>query len=284
MRPKYLFSVLALITLTVWGAVLAYPDKKLHLIACDVGQGDAILAVYGSLQVLTDGGPGNKVLECLSKYMPFWDREVELVILTHPQTDHFTGLIEVFRRYKVDTFLVSEVDSSARSYEVLEKAVGSSPTKVVHPKEGMVIRLGLIQIDILHPSESFLEQKSSDLNDYSTIYELEFGDFEALFTGDISPKIIGELLAKNLIGPVDYIKIPHHGSRNGTTFGLLEASVPKLAAISVGKDNSYGHPHPEVLKMLNDLGIQTIRTDKVGDIEIETDGRGFKLLSPLVQD
>jgi len=280
MRLKYLFSVLALITLTIWGTVLAYPDKKLHIIACDVGQGDAILAVYGNFQILTDGGPDNKVLECLSKHMPFWDREVELVILTHPQTDHFTGLIEVFKRYKVDTFLVSEVKSSAQSYEVLKKAVGSTPARVVQPKEGMVIRLGLIQIDILHPSESFLQQGSRDLNDYSTVYKLKFGDFEALFTGDISPRIIGELLAKNAIGPVDYIKIPHHGSRNGTTLGLLEATVPKLAVISVGRKNSYGHPHSEVLKMLKDLGIEVRRTDEMGDVEIESDGKGFKLLNP----
>jgi len=263
---------------------LAYPDKKLHIIACDVGQGDAILATYGNLQILTDGGPDNKVLECLSKYMPFWDREVELVILTHPQADHFTGLIEVFRRYKVDTFLVSKLNSSARSYEVLEKAVGSNQSRVVNPKEGMVIRLGLIQIEILHPSESILEQKSLDLNDYSTVYNLKFGDFEALFTGDIGPKIIEEILAKNSIELVDYIKIPHHGSRNGTALELLKASMPKLAVISVGKDNSYGHPHQEVLKMLKDLGIQIKRTDEMGDVEIETDGRGFKLLSPLVQD
>lgn len=280
MRPKYLFPVLALITLTVWGAVLAYPDKKLHIIACDVGQGDAILATYGDLQVLTDGGPDNKVLECLSRHLPFWDREVELVILTHPQADHFTGLIEVFRRYKVDSFLVSEAHSSAQSYEVLEKAVGSNQSRVVHPKEGMVIRLGLIQIDILHPSESILEKESLDLNDISTTYKLKFRDFEALFTGDIGPKIIEELLTKNLIDSVDYIKIPHHGSRNGTTLGLLETSMPKLAVISVGKGNSYGHPHQEVLEMLNALGIQIKRTDEVGDVEIETDGEGFILLSP----
>ena len=92
-RFKYLFFFLLLITALVWITVITYSNQNLKLIACDVGQGDAILAIYGKTQILIDGGPNNKILDCLSRYMPFWDREIEIVILTHPQADHYTGLI-----------------------------------------------------------------------------------------------------------------------------------------------------------------------------------------------
>ena len=274
---KYLFGILALVALSLWLALFASPDKNLRLIACDVGQGDAILAIYGKFQILTDGGPNNSVLTCLEKYMPFWDREIELVVLTHPQLDHYGGLIEVFSRYKVGTFLTNDFSPSTQGLKALENAVGGGGTRIVKPAVGIRLRLGMIYLDILHPSDGVI---SKEPNDISIVTVLRFGEFEALLTGDIGPKIIEKLLTENLIGPVDYIKIPHHGSRNGTALSLLEASVPKLAVISVGKGNSYGHPHPEVLRMLNGLGIPIRRTDEVGDVEIETDGQGFNLLSP----
>jgi len=274
---KYLLGFLFLASVSVWLAAFSSEDRNLHLIACDVGQGDAILAVYGDIQILTDGGPGNSVLTCLQKYMPIWDREIELVILTHPQLDHYGGLVEVFSRYQVGTFLTNDFNPSTQGLKALENAVGGSGARVVKPAAGTRLRLGMIYLDILHPPDGL---NSTKINDYSIVTILSFADFEALLTGDIGPKVIEKLLAENLINPVDYIKIPHHGSRNGTTLGLLEASMPGLAVISVGKGNSYGHPHQEVLKMLDDLGIQVRRTDEVGDVEIETDGRGFKLLSP----
>lgn len=274
-RLKYTFFFLVLVTATVWLAVFSYPEKDLKIIACDVGQGDAILTIYGNLQILTDGGGNNKVLDCLARYSPFWDREIELVVLTHPEEDHFSGLVEVFRRYKVDNFLVNKVESSTSSYGVLKKAVGSSRSRVINPHEGMVIRFGLIQMDILHPSGIFSPGKSASPNVYSIVYELKFKDFEALFSGDIAPKNIEELLGKGLISRVDYIKIPHHGSRNGITPELLEATNPSLAVISVGKNNLYGHPHEEVLEMLMEKGIKILRTDEMGDVRIETDGKNI---------
>ena len=267
---KYLFGVLALVALSLWLALLASPDKNLRLIACDVGQGDAILAISGKFQILTDGGPDNSVLTCLEKYLPFWDREIELVILTHPQLDHYRGLIEVFNRYKVDTFLTNDFSPSTQGLKALENAVGGGGARVVRPAVGTRLRLGMIYLDILHPAKGII---SKEPNDISIVTVLRFGEFEALLTGDIGPKIIEKLLTENLIEPVDYIKIPHHGSRNGTTLELLEKSMPKLAVISVGKGNSYGHPHQEVLKMLESYGLRIFRTDKDGDVEVVTDGK-----------
>jgi len=292
---RYILGFLALVAATVWLGVLAFPDPKLHLIACDVGQGDAILASYGTNQVLIDGGPGNRVLDCLARHLPFWDREIELVILTHPQTDHFNGLIEVFRRYHVGAFLATPIDSSTQGYQVLKSTVGGSGIKVINPTRGMVIRLGMIYLEIVHPSTEFLGENfnnnatieqsnnrdilgaytsSRDPNDFSIVAILRLEEFEALLTGDIGPEV-ADIIAEELVvsdsRTIEYIKIPHHGSKNGLTSELLVASKPEIAVISVGK-NPWGHPHQEVLKLLKDEGIKTLRTDEMGDIEIITDG------------
>lgn len=123
---KYIFGFLALILVTLWLAVLASPGQNLKIIACDVGQGDAILAISGSDQVLIDGGPGKAVLNCLNKNMPFWDRKVEGVVLTHPQKDHYGGFTDVFKNYEVELFIANALDSSSSGYQVLKDQVGCS--------------------------------------------------------------------------------------------------------------------------------------------------------------
>jgi competence protein ComEC len=96
--------ILTLIAASVWMAVLVFPDRNLHLVTCGVGQGNASVIFYGKTQTLIDGGPNSRVLDCLNKDIPFWDREIEVVMLSHPRTDHFTGPTDVFQRYKVDYF------------------------------------------------------------------------------------------------------------------------------------------------------------------------------------
>lgn len=275
---------------TVWLAVIVSPDSKLHLITCDVGQGDAILATYRKTQILIDGGPDRSVLICLSEHMPFWDREIEVVILTHPEADHFTGLIEVFKRYRVKTLVATPLDASSQGYQVLKNIVGGSGTRVVNPTSGMVIRLGLLYLDIVYPANknlgltnpfinndvlgAFSSNQSS--NDFSIVANLRLGEFDALLTGDIGPKVINDVLATGKIRDIDYIKIPHHGSKNGLTKELLEASVPEIAVISVGK-NPWGHPHKEVLELLERYGLDVYRTDQHGNIEVVTDGKKWWL-------
>lgn len=233
------------------------------------------------------------MIDCLSRHLPFDDREIELVILSHPQIDHYGGPIEVFRRYRVDTFLASSLDSGTESYRVLEKAVGGSGAKVVNPDIAMVLRLGKLYLDIVHPSEAFLRTNAvfignnvtrdalgayasnKDANDFSIVAKLSLGDFSALLTGDISPESGQYLLSQNIIQPAEYIKIPHHGSRNGLTQAFLDAVEPKVAVISVGKDNQYGLPNQEVLEMLAQKGVKTYRTDEAGDTEIVSDGKRF---------
>lgn len=261
------------------------PDNYLHIIACDVGQGDAVLVTYKKIQILTDGGPNNKVIDCLSRYTPFWDREINLVVSTHPDADHSTGLVEVVKRYKVKNILINPIDSGTQTIRVLEKMVGSKGVGVLTPHEGQSIGVDLIHLDIFNPSvyqTSQLSEKAvqSDLNfynpieatnEYSITYKLSFKDFSGLFTGDFGPEVSERLSTENKIGQVNYIKVPHHGSKNGITESLIKNLMPKVGIISVGK-NSYGHPSIDVVEMLERYKVKIYRTDIDGDVELVTDG------------
>ena len=296
---KIIISLLSLIAALVWIAYFTYPQPKLKIIACDVGQGDAILAVYGETQILFDGGPNNRVLDCLSRYMPFWDREIEAVVLSHPQKDHFMGLIEVFKRYNVDLFLANSIDSSSKEYGALKKAVGGNGARVINPISAMTLGNSTIHLDIVFPTREFLASNmkekesdnyinqgsssvlgasttSRDPNDFSVMVILRYSDFDALFTGDIGPAAIGNVLATSRVNDVDYLKVPHHGSKNGLTQNLLNVSKPEVAVISVGK-NQWGHPHKVVLDMLEKAHVKVFRTDKMGDVEIDSDGKRWWL-------
>ena len=267
-----IIGFLTLITITVWLAVFSI-DTKLHVIACNVGQGDAILIQRINTQILIDSGPNDSVLNCLGKYMPFWDRTIELAILTHPDKDHSGGYLDVFKHYKIKDFLTNDLNNklfSSQYIELLEKEVGGSGTEVIYPQTGMGIRVGLIYLDILHPDRTFGDSKT---NNYSIVNLLKFGNFKAIFTGDIEDLISDEVATNSKIQTVDYIKVPHHGSKNGLSEKLLQAIKPKVAVISVGRKNSYGHPHREVLEILEKYDVNIKRTDEMGDVEIISDGQ-----------
>ncbi len=250
---------------------LSLPDNKLHIVTCDVGQGDAILIFQNNNQILIDGGPDNSVLNCLGKYMPFYDRTIELVILTHSDADHSTGLIEVVRRYNIDLYLRNNLNTDTQVYRLLEKEVGSRGIRTIEPSIGQRLRLGLIYLDTLWPNgETF-----KNTNDYSIITRLEYSSFKAIFTGDLEESLTDKVRAQSQLGVVDYIKVSHHGSRNGITNKLLDVLRPKVAVISAGKKNRYGHPHQETLDLLKMNNIKVLRTDELGDIEITTDGKTY---------
>lgn len=285
---KYIYGILILVLLLVTIALFQLPDNNLHIIACDVGQGDAILTVYKDIQILTDGGPDNSVLNCLGRHLPFWDRTIELVISTHPDADHSTGLVEVLNRYKVDKILVNPIDSGTQTIKALQKVVGKGGIGVMSLVGGTKLRLGLIYLDMVNPSLSqisSLVEKVEDsplhffkpidaTNEYSISYVLHYGKFSGLFTGDIGSATsdrLAEQFALSGVEGVNYIKIPHHGSKNGLTENLLKSLVPKVAVISVGK-NSYGHPTQQVLDMLVKYNVKILRTDEMGDVDFVTDG------------
>lgn len=270
---KVILGTLVLFVAVVWLSILQTPDNNVHIVACDVGQGDGILIYKGQTQIIIDGGPNNKIQQCLSKYMPFWDRKIEIVILTHPQSDHFFGLTEVFNRYYIEHYFSLSLEADGEEYKKLTEAIEAENTNIHTQKIGTTLRSSGITLDYLWPPAETVEAKSfgDDPNLYSAVFYLHYGYFDALFTGDTVPEVSDEILGLGQIRDIEYLKVPHHGSRNGLAQELLDALTPEIAVISSG--GRYGHPHQEILDMLSAKNVKTLRTDQLGDIEVITDGK-----------
>ncbi len=270
------------------------PDTFLHIISCDVGQGDASLIVYQDVQVLIDAGkPASGVEECLSRHIPFWDKQLELIVITHPQLDHFGGFIDIFSSYDVETVLTSRLDGSTQEYQVLRDVMSAYQPRLIHTETTTQLRYGLMYLDIVWPTEKYVRdhsrmkerdisgntvevwETSEDLNNFSIVLSLRLGEFDGLFTGDIGPDVSSLIINTKQLRDVEYIKVPHHGSKNGLTKELLDVTNPEVAVISSGKGNSFGHPHKEVIELLHEAEVRTYRTDTEGDVELITDGKQF---------
>lgn len=275
---NHLLIYFALIFLGL-GLLLIFQLKdlgKFRLIACDVGQGDGLLLITptGS-QIVVDGGPGRKILDCLSSHMPFWDRKVEMIVSTHPQQDHMEGLVAILGSYKVDTIITTGVVNKTQLFAAWKEALAKSGAKIYAPKAGDRLAADKLDFDVLWPPADKLRQwqaeAPADLNDTSIVMRVEYGDFCVYLTGDL-PK---EFLQKIIDRDCDVLKVVHHGSRTGTNQEVVELIRPKLAIIQVGAKNPYGHPHQEVLDLLEANGVKVLRNDADGEVEIESEGRGF---------
>jgi len=274
-RTKIVLISFVLIIGLIWIAIFSLPDNQLHLVFCDVGQGDAILIYQGSTQILIDGGPNQSVLNCLSNHMPFWDREIEIIVATHPEADHITGLINVIERYSVKQFVVTSLGKDTGVYQEFQKAVLVENSNIYFPKTGDKINLSSLELAVLWPQsqEKVLGATTAEkeVNDTSIVLQLSFGNSCALFTGDISSKV-ESLLNKD--SPCQVLKVAHHGSKYSTSEEFLNQVEPELAVISVGK-NRFGHPTGEVLERLSNKAIKLLRTDEEGEIEVVSDGKNW---------
>jgi competence protein ComEC len=270
----------AMLAILAWIAVFSLPDGRLHMIFLDVGQGDAIfIQTPSGRQILIDGGPTpSAVLDRLGQHMPFWDRSLDLVILTHPDIDHLAGLIPVLERYQVGQILESAAGGERNPYYAQWQAlVSEKGVSVQQAIAGMVVELrdGVI-IEVLNPPPGAQSDREGD-NDLSIAVRLTMGQASFLLTGDTEAKGEGWMLASRRPVHSAVLKVSHHGSGNATTTPFLEVVRPQLAVISVGAGNRFGHPAPEVLERLEKAGVQVLRTDQQGTIEITTDGEGLWL-------
>lgn len=267
--------VLAAGNFFVWHSILFVGEaKNLELYFLDVGQGDSELISFpGDVQILIDGGPNTKVLESLSKALPPQDRYIDLLVVSHPQLDHFGGLINVLKNYRVGAVIENGRKGTSGAYIEFEKALQKNGAKRVVLREGDVIHYQDATLKILSPSSRDL--KSKELNDTVLVMMLEKNGLRALYTGDIGQNIEDELIQKYDIS-ADILKVGHHGSKFSSSLEFLKAVNPKISAIEVGK-NTYGHPTPATLGRLADIGTQIFRTDKNGTVKIIFDGGSLKI-------
>ena len=274
----FVVLILALLGFSLY-QYIRFNDGKLHLIFCNVGQGDGIfIRTPKGLDFIVDSGPDDSILSCLSRHMPFWDRTIELAFLTHPHADHITGFISIFKRYKVLNFATEDLSNDTSLYKELSSELQSMnlKTRSLYLEDSFSISDGT-KIKVVGPSKEFLERTSPNgkIGESKEFGSLEllltFGSFNALLTGDFQVDELNE--AQHLFSKIDVFQTPHHGSKYGIDSQFLSTISPKLAVISVGK-NKYGHPSTEVLKILNDLAIKFLRTDRNGDVEIIADKNG----------
>lgn len=274
----FLIGFLIVGNILAWQATFYWTlPRQLEVVFFDIGEGDSIfIETPYHHQILIDGGPDSAVLEKLGREMPFWDRTLDLVILTHPEKDHLGGLIEVLKSYKIKNILWTGVVADSLQYKEWLRRLELEKAQIKITKAGQKIKAGPISMGILHPFDNLENQKIKNLNNTSIIARLIFQDNSFLFTADIFQDKEREIITQEIPLNSNLLKVAHHGSKTSTSQEFLEAVSPEIAVISVGKNN-YGHPHQEVLERLTAENISLLRTDRNGDIKIISDGNNLKI-------
>lgn len=249
------------------------PDGKLHVHFLDVGQGDAIFLVTPlGKQVLVDGGPDLSALEHLGEVMPFMDRRIDLVVLTHPDADHVTALPQVIERYQIDAVMLTGVEHGSGRYDAFLSMIKDHDVDVLLPDPQKDLNLGDgVILDIIWPDESVAGTHPKDQNALSITMRVLYNNHAIMLAGDIEKSAEAEILASGTDVRSEVLKAGHHGSRTSSSTGFLLAVAPDTIIISAGEDNSFGHPHPEVLERFAMINADVLNTAKEGTISLVFD-------------
>jgi competence protein ComEC len=267
------------------------PDGRLHLVMLDIGQGDAILITAPSGEtLLVDGGPDpDLLLRRLGERLPWWQRRIDVMILTHPHEDHVAGLVAALERYRVGLILDAGRDYQNPTYHRFVQLARAEPGgRLLTARAGQRIRLDATTVvTLLYPTAADVAGPlpEGDINNASVVDLLRSGGFTALLTGDAEAPVEAMLAERELLSRVDVLKIGHHGSHSSSSPPLLDATRPGVALISAGIDNDYGHPHQVTLDHLRAIpGLRLHRTDLEGSIEVISDGLRYRVRSSVVTD
>jgi len=285
----YFLIFLAVICGLVWYAVFRESRSELTVYVLDIGQGDAIfIEAPNGNQILIDGGPNGKILEELGNIMPFYDRTIDTLILTHPHEDHLNGLIEVLKKYKVSAVLESGNNGKTSAYDVFQKLIKENGARHFYVKRGTKLNIAQsLQLNILLP---IFNLQNGGIHNQMVVGKLIYGKTSFMLTGDMEKNLENYLvvLEKENFHPTsddpkgqkiksDVLKVSHHGSKTSTSEIFLGWVSPKYAVISAGEKNKYGHPNKEVLDRLEKFGAQIFRTDLNGLIKIKSDGQNIEI-------
>ncbi len=245
------------------------PDGRLHIRFLSVGQGDSAMVTTPSGNIVViDGGPDWSTLEGLGRYLPFFDRHIDMLVLSHPNLDHLASFPEVLKRYSVGSIVFSGIENPLPRYNEMLELAAHAKTQLVPVAAGQTIDAGDgVTLRIVWPPQVMPKGFTKNVNDTSVVLMLEYQGHRALFTGD-GEKATEETLARATVDlRADILKVGHHGSKTSSSTGFLLAVHPSLAVISVGK-NSFGHPRPEIMSRLQSIGAEVRRTDQEGTIHI----------------
>ena len=279
-QARLLLGVLLVVGLLLWIAIFASAKtEQLTVRFFDVGQGDAIfIELPDKRQILIDGGPDTVVLERLNKVMPFHDREIDVIVATHADADHLTGLVRVLAHYDTKVIIWNGRDAQTKIFEEWKNALDAENAEKIVGRCCMRFTLSdTAFFEILYPLQSAnVDDIAREAqNNYSLVIRFVYGNDSFLFTGDIERQVEYKITEQPLFLESDVLKIPHHGSKTSSSELFLQEVSPKIAVISVGRNNTYGHPYGAILQRLDTYGIKIRRTDREGDIVFTSNGNSF---------
>ena len=274
-----LFATLVFGAACIWYLLWQTEHRQLLTVAfLDVGQGDAIfIEAPNGNQVIVDGGPDGSILAELGRVMPFYDKHIDMLLVTNPDLDHYGGFIDVMEQYAVAAILLPGTHSETPTYAAFAGTIQEHHIPSLVVAQGMRFVLDAkreIFLDILFPNQDVSKWKS---NDGSTIAKLTYGTASILLTGDSTMRT-EQIVMRDFMPEVlhaDILKVGHHGSKTSTSEAFLKAVAPTTAIISAGRDNRYGLPKQEILDRLKNGNILTLITAAEGTIVVRSDGKSF---------
>ncbi len=282
LQPALGLSLLLLVAAAlIWYSALQPGSDRLRVTVLDVGQGDAILIeTPAGHRILVDGGPGGaRITQALGRALPASTRRIDLVVLTHAQDDHVSGLVEVLQRYDVGAVLTGSLPGKTAAYRAWLDELERAGVPVSAAQAGQRIELGQgARLEVLAPAPQPLAGTEDDLNNNSVVLRLVYRQASFLLTGDLEAEGEAALLDAPFEVRSTVLKVGHHGSDGSTTQRFLDAVGPSLAVVSAGAENMFGHPSPTTRLRL--AGVPLLRTDANGDVRLETDGTSLRVEFP----
>jgi len=272
MKTSDLMLIIFIYIVFSFSMLLPKNNKVLEIDFWNVGQGDSIyISTPNGKKILIDGGDNFETDFEIAKLIPFYSCKLDVIVLTHPHYDHIKGLNRVLQRCEVGVVMFNDVDFTSRDFLYFKEKTENINVKNVFAGDEFVI--DNVNFKILWPSKEFLQNKVSDINDSSVVIFLDYGNFEALLAGDATSKVLENInpegIRSEIDGEFEVIKIPHHGSKYSLAKGFYAGLKPKTCVISVGAVNKFGHPSPDTIKFLEEIGCNVLRTDIKGDIKIK---------------
>lgn len=273
-KYRCLLVVMLLMLGLLWLYLSESSDRLLHLIFYDVGEGDGILikTPTGKL-ILIDGGPSEKIIYDMSKDVSIFDRKIDIGVITHPHADHISGFIETLRRFEFEYVFADNLEYQTPEVEALTEELERSKLEPQKLFAGQKISIGEVTLNIFWPSSDY--QCSGNINDCSVVIRLDYGKVCAYLLGDAGEKI-QDLFSVKQVRSCPIIKVAHQGASDGLSSNFLNKIKPQIAVISVG-ENQFGHPSEEILEKLKGENVKALRTDRLGTIEIITDGNNYQI-------
>ncbi|PIP66544.1 competence protein ComE [Candidatus Peregrinibacteria bacterium CG22_combo_CG10-13_8_21_14_all_44_10] len=264
---RYIVPLVCLTLLLTWIHVSRLSHGHLVVNFLNVGQGDSILIQTPSDKIiLIDGGPGTSVLTELNDVLPFLEKDIDLMVLTHPHSDHIEGLVAVLKRYNVDAALITGVSYTNSYYEEFLKDLPLEADVYFASAEHDFDFGDGVFLDVLYPFDEISGKEFDNLNNSSIVIRLIYGDTAILLTGDAEIEVEEMLLAEGVLLSSDILKAGHHGSRTASSTAFVQAVSPGIVVIECGSDNSFGHPHDEAMTIFEEIGADVYRTDLDGRV------------------